>query len=63
MSAVVLCETPHDPLQVLIGSGDGVVKMFDSDSSKYLWEVNSDPKYSRYMNILCLGSTYMYMYM
>ena len=31
-----------------MGSGDGVVKLFDSSTSKYHWEVNSDPKYPKY---------------
>ena len=35
-------------VQVLMGSGDGVVKLFDSSTSKYHWEVNSDPKYPKY---------------
>ena len=32
-----------------MGSGDGVVKLFDSSTSKYHWEVNSDPKYPKYV--------------
>jgi len=36
-------------VQILMGSGDGVVKLFDSSTSKYHWEINSDPKYPKYV--------------
>ena len=34
-------------LQVLVGSGGGVIKLFDSSSSKYHWEIASDSKYPK----------------
>ena len=41
-------------MQILMGSGDGVVKLFDSSTSKYHWEVNSDPKYPKYVLLMSL---------
>lgn len=46
---ILLVELACPLVQVLMGSGDGVVKLFDSSTSKYHWEVNSDPKYPKYI--------------
>lgn len=38
---------PQSDSLVLIGSGDGVVGLYDSNSSKYHWDVKSDNRYPK----------------
>lgn len=42
---------------VLVGSGGGVIKLFDSSSSKFHWEIASDPKYPKILSIACSPSS------
>ena len=34
-------------IQLLLGTGRGVVSFFDSDNSKFVWEVNSESRFPR----------------
>ncbi len=38
---------PQSDHLVLMGSGDGVVKMYDAYQAKTLWEVFSEPKFPK----------------
>lgn len=38
---------PQSDSLVLIGSGDGLVRLFDSNTSKYHWEVRSDNRFPK----------------
>lgn len=38
---------PQSESILLIGSSDGVVKLFDSTTSKYHWEARSDNKFPK----------------
>ena len=49
-------------IQILLGTGGGVVKLFDSASSKYLWEVatsdSSFPRQAVWLYLLSLRETH-----
>ncbi|CAI7993378.1 WD repeat-containing protein 91 [Geodia barretti] len=44
---------PQSENLVLLGTGGGSVKLFETSSSQYLWEVTSDISYPRILSVAC----------